>query len=174
MVRSVLVGHAEARNRVLTGILHGPIGGPGPVNQINQLRTRCERWTDVLIGYLLNIEDVSEFAFDPDRARDFAESLDFQRRMGNGPQSWKLTLGSVRAAFRASLCERSASPDLNAQIAASILNCFPPSLFDGTGLVRSIWLTRMQNVTSDAQGMLDDLLSLEETPPLPNSFRPRW
>jgi hypothetical protein len=40
--------------------------------------------------------------------------------------------------------------------------------------VRSIWLTRMQNITSDAEGMLDDLLSLEETPTVPTTFKPRW
>ena len=34
-------------------------------------------------------------------------------------------------------------------------------LFDSTGLFKSLWLQRLSNVTNDAQGLVDELLSLE-------------
>ena len=52
--------------------------------------------------------------------------------------------------------------DLNARIAASLLSCLQPELFEATGLLRSAWLMRMSNVTEDAQGMIDELVAIEE------------
>ena len=103
---------------------------------------------------------MAEFAFDAERALDFAESLDRQRRAGN-PQCWQLTLAALRAAFRGALAGSSPNADLNARIASSVLGCFPGELFDGTGLLRSLWVTRIEHGSLDAQGMIDDLLDLE-------------
>jgi hypothetical protein len=172
VVRSVLIGHSEARHRVLTTILHAP-SEINATHPINRLRQRCERWTDVLVGYLLAVEDVGEFAFSLERAKDFADSLEHHRRQGHGRQSWNLTLGSLRAAFRTSIAERTASPDLNAHIAQSVAGSLPPNLFDGTGLARSIWLARMDSVASDIQGFVADLLS-PHAPHEASPLHPRW
>jgi hypothetical protein len=74
-------------------------------------------------------------------------------------------LASLRAAFRQGPSSSSPNADLNAQIASAILSCFPPELFDATGLFRSLWLSRLTSTTCDAQGMIEDLLALDTRRP---------
>ena len=126
--------------------------------RLNQLRRRAERWTDLLIGYLAGLDPVSEFAFEPARADDFARDLRFMGRRPAGRQAWPLVVSSLHAAFRKGLSNESPNGDLNARIAAAILSCFPAELFDSTGQFRSLWMQRLSNATSDAQGMIADLL----------------
>jgi hypothetical protein len=161
VVRSVLIGHLEARHRVLTLLAQGPGIDTEPAVRLNLLRRRVERWTDVLIGYLTGLDDVREFAIDPERASDFADDLRYQAQMPGGRHAWPLVLASLRAAFRQGPPSSSPNGDLNAQIASAILSCFPPELFDSTGLFRSLWLSRLTSATCDAQGMIEDLLALD-------------
>jgi hypothetical protein len=128
---------------------------------LNHLRRRTERWTDLLVGYLAELDKTSEFAFEPARARDFARDLRFQSSCPGGRHAWPLVLSSLRAAFRHGLTAGSPNGDLNAGIASAILSCFPAELFDSTGQFRSLWLLRLANATADAQGMIDELLSPE-------------
>jgi len=162
IARSVLIGHMEARHRVLTLLVRGPGISAEAALKLNQLRRRTERWTDMLVGYLAGAYDVGEFAIDPARAEDFAEDLHYQSQLKGGRHVWPLVLASLRAAFRQGLAPSSPNADLNAEIAAAVLSCFQSDLFDSTGLLRSLWLTRLYNTTNDAQGLLEDLLSLEE------------
>ncbi len=164
VVRSVLIGHLEARHRVLTLLVHGPGIDAEQALKLNRLRRRTERWTDMLIGYLAGQYEVTEFAVDPARAKDFAEDLSHQSRLAGGRHVWPLVLGSLRAAFRQGLSPISPNADLNTRIATSIVSCFQPELFDSTGVFRSLWLLRLTNITADTQVMLDELLSLEDHP----------
>ena len=161
VVRSVLIGHLEARHRVLTLLVQGPGIDAEEALKLNRLRRRTERWTDLLVGHLAGLHDVGEFAIDPRRARDFAEDLRWQSRRQGGRYVWPLALASLEAAFRQGLAPVSPNPDLNATIAQSILACFQPELFDSTGVFRSAWLMRLANAANDAQGMIDELLTLE-------------
>ena len=166
IARSVLIGHLEARHRVLMLLVRGPgIEAEGAV-KLNHLRRRAERWTDLLVGYLARSGDVTEFAINGDRANEFAHDLQFQSSRPGGRFAWPLILASLRAAFRQGLTPISPNADLNATIASAILSCFPSDLFDSTGLFRSLWLTRISNVTNDVQGMIDNLLAPQqpETP----------
>jgi hypothetical protein len=159
VARSVLIGHLEARHRVLMLLVRGPGIDAEAAVKLNHLRRRTERWTDLLVGYLAGLEDVSEFAFDPQRAKDFAQDLRYQCGDPGGGQAWPLVLASLRAAFRQGLAPVSPNTDLNARIASAILACFPGELFDSTGLFRSLWLMRLTNAAADVQGMIDELLS---------------
>jgi hypothetical protein len=163
VARSVLIGHMEARHRVLTLLVSRTGLGAEEAIQLNALRSRTERWSDALVGYLASEYDVAQFAVEPDRARDFAEDLAHQRGQPGGRYAWPLLLASLRVAFRQSLAAGSPNPDLNARIAASLLACFPAEVFDGTGQVVSAWLLRISHVASEAEGMLDELLA--EVPP---------
>jgi hypothetical protein len=157
VARSVMIGHMEARHRVLTLLVRDPTIDADAAIELNRLRRRAERWTDLLIGRLTPLHDVSEFAFDPQRAKDFAEDL----RQRDGRHVWPLLLASMRAAFGPLLGEASPNADLNARIAASIIGCFPADLFDSTGLLRSLWLMRLSSVADDTQGMIEELLGQE-------------
>lgn len=163
IARSVLIGQLEARHRVLTLLVSGPGIDAEQAVKLNRLRRRIERWTDMLVGYLAGLYDISEFAIDPERAKDFAEDLELQRKSPGGRYAWPLLLASLRAAFRTGLSPLVPNADLNAAIASSVLSAFPTSQFDSTGLLRSTWLLRMTRVSADTQGMIEQLLALEES-----------
>ncbi len=161
VARSVHIGHLEVRHRVLTLMVRGPGLDAAQAVKLNHLRLRVERWTDVLMGNLAELADVREFAFQPERANDFADDLRRQRARDGGRHAWPLLMASLQAAFSQGLSPISPNADLNAQLAAGVLACFPGELFDSTGLFRSVWLMRLSSITSDAQGLIDDLLAAE-------------
>lgn len=164
LARSVLIGHMEARHRVLTLLVHGPAIGAEHAVKLNRLRSRTERWIDMLIGCMAELGEVSEFAVDPARAEDFAEGLSASRRRVDGHHSRSLVLASLQAAFSHGLEPVSPNEKLNARIGEAVISCFPTELFDSTGILRSAWLTRLTSYADDAQGMLDDLLSPDPIP----------
>jgi len=161
VARSVFIGHMEARHRVLTLMVRGPGIDAEAAVKLNRLRRRAERWTDLLVGNLQSLHDVSEFAFDPQRSKDFAEDMQYRGRLQGGRHVWPLLQASLRTAFCRGLGAESPNADLNARIAAGILSCFPPEVFDSTGLLRSLWLLRLTNAAEDTQGMIDALLAPE-------------
>ena len=170
--RSVLIGHMEARHRVLTILVNQSGLTAEEAMRLDALRRRTEGWSDVLIGRLAAEHDVSEFAVDPDRARDFALDFVHQRGEEGGRFAWPMLLASLRAAFQEWLEPRSPNPDLNVKIAASILACFPPGVFDDTGVMQSEWLLRISQITSEAEGMLEELLAEIPSPPRPQTGAP--
>jgi hypothetical protein len=158
IARSVLVGHLEARNRVLRYLVSDPKIDAEEAFKLNRLRRRTERWTDLLVGYLSDLVDVRHFAIDPQRAADFAEDLSYRRRLPGGRLAWPLLQASLRATFASGLLATSLNADLNRRIATAVLSCFRSELFESTGTLRSLWLTRLVNGADDMQGMLDNLL----------------
>ncbi len=174
VARSVFVGHLEARNRVLTLLVHRPGIKAEAAMKLDRLRRRTERWSDLLIGYLTGLDDVVEFAVEPARARDFAEDLHYRAEKGvryilperpegcfaqNVPDPFfPMVMASLRASFRKGLSPRSPNANLNRQIATAILSCFNGELFDSTDMFHSLWLTRLTNTADDVQGMVDELL----------------
>jgi hypothetical protein len=158
IARSVMVGHLEARNRVLRHLVSGPGMNAEEGLRLDRLRRRSERWTDMLVGYLHGMVDVRQFAIDPDRAVDFGEDLNYRQRSTTCSQALALIQTSLRAAFRTANSLPTPNADLNERIATSVLACFRADLFDATGTLRSLWMTRLCNGAADVHGMLDDLL----------------
>ena len=161
IARSVLLGHLEARHRVLTLLVRGPGVDSAVAMKLNHLRRRTERWTDLLVGYLAGIHNCGQFAVDPQRAKDFSKDLNYQCQHPGGRQAWPLILASVRAAYQQGMSPNSPNADLNGRIASSILSCFQPELFDSTGLFCSMWLMRLVNSANDTQGMIEELLAVD-------------
>jgi hypothetical protein len=162
VARSVLVGHTEARHRVLMLLAHGANIDAQAVVKLNRLRRRSERWTDLLIGRLSDTLDMSEFAIDPQRAQDFAEDSPSRRGFEPSGLAWPLLLASLRKAFQRELGAISPNADLNARIASGILACFPSQMFDSTDLFGSLWLMRITSAAEEAQVMIEELLSPEQ------------
>ena len=50
------------------------------------------------------------------------------------------------------------SSDLNHQIAAAVMACFGPELFDSFGLLKSSWLRRMESMTDDTIALVENLM----------------
>jgi hypothetical protein len=175
VARSVMATHMEARHRALALLLHGNGLSTKQAVALNRLRRRAERWADVLVGGLLHLCDVREFAVEPERAEDFATDLADQRGNCGGQNAWRLTLVSLRNAFQTGLAPQAANPEANARISASILGCFPAELFDSTGVFQSLWMMRLTATASDAQGMITELLqsSLPFDPKSDSKPRPK-
>ena len=157
VVRSVYIGHLEARNRALNLMVFGQGFGMQEAVELNRLRRGAERWTDLLLGHLYEQFDVEEFAFVPDRAEEFAGDLQHEACAGGG-LAWQLTLASLRAAFQRTAASPSPNGDLNERIASGVLRCFDPRMYDSTGLTKSLWMVRMENAAADTAGMIAELL----------------
>ena len=158
VAQSVLFGHMEARCRVLTLLVRSPSIDAGYALKLNRLRRRAERWTDMLIGQLIEVDDVAEFAAEPARAREFARDLRDQAHQPGSRYVKSLVLASVRAAFAQGLASGSPNADLNAQIASSTLSAFGPALSDATGVPSSAWLVRLTSFADDTHGAVQELL----------------
>lgn len=76
IARSVLETHQQCRNSVLRLLVHADSLPIERMAELDRLRRRIERWTDLLIGpYVARFgEPLDVFAFDPRRARDLAKS----------------------------------------------------------------------------------------------------
>lgn len=159
--RTIYVGHTESHNRALRLLATSPKEWATDARQLDLLRRRCERWTDLLISYLAPCCDVSELAPSPSRMRDFAEASERHRLSGAIVHSQTLALSSLRQSFRTGLCEVSPNADLNSQIARGVIACLPADLLDATLIGRTLWLARVESTASEAEGMVNELLQWE-------------
>lgn len=157
IARGVLIGHREARFRAMTLLLEGSVVSAELAVKLNRLLRHADRWTDMLVGYLMGLDDVAEFAADPDRAREFAEDICCRGSLPGGCHAWPLIQASLRSAFGASLGPPSPNGDLNSRIAQSILGCFPPGLVEDCGRFGTLWLDRLADTAEHAEGLLEKL-----------------
>lgn len=126
LVRHVFTGHLHARYRALSLIAEGRQLPSRELPRLDQLRRRCERWTDVLIGHLVNRYDVEEFAFDADRAREFGGTQ--QDRGDVSPQHpvWGLILAGIGVSFPSGLAVPEPASDRSRSVArAALMMCGP-------------------------------------------------
>lgn len=163
IARSVYVGHLEARRRVLSFLAHVERIDPMEAAALDRLRSRCERWSDWLIGQIGTHHAVCEFASDPERAGEFARELRGARTAGQDSTAWRLLLASLRAGFRDVLTDAAPNYDLNLAIGTSILSCFTPELFDGDGTLRSVSLDPFLHPADDAQGLIEKLFREDQS-----------
>ncbi len=168
LAHSIHVSHVEVKNRAMRIYLKGRSANEAAFDRMNTLRRRVERWTDMFLGQLPHGEQASVFGFDRNRV------VDFNREQCELPGPEFLTRQRVfSASFAADIVRDqipyAANPDLNREIGAGILACFPPDRFDSTGLPKSarmIWLEKSQWET---QLLLDQLVNIENQADKPGS-----
>ncbi len=159
ITRSVLVGHVEVRHRALRLLVRWPEPEGTEAVRLNRLRRQTERWTDLLLGYLLGLDDVAEFAFDPQRARDFAEDLSYRNQWQTCGQAWTLVQGSLRETFGRDPDRATPNADLNTAIATGVMACFPAELCEPSSMFGSLWLLRMAHLAEDTQHLIAEALN---------------
>lgn len=160
IARNIYGSHLDVRRRLLALLAGGRVIRAEQAAALNQLRCRVERWGDMLLAHLAEAIDIGEFAFDAERARDFASDLDREATGAERRFSCQLALTSLRASFAEGLAERTPNRDLNQRIASAILGAFREELSDSTGLAGSLWLERLQRTASDTEGMIEELLRM--------------
>ncbi len=166
VVRNVLSGHLDARRRLLTLLAEGGVIALPQATKLDHLRRRVERWTDMLLAHLAGLTNINEFAFDTGRARDFAEDLDHQAANSQSDNAehdltGQLMLVSLRASFAKDLADRSPNSDLNRRIASALLGAFRDPTADPTGIVKSLWLERLNRTALETEDMVEELLRLD-------------
>jgi hypothetical protein len=161
VAHNVFTGHLDARTRLLALIADGrAIALPQGV-QLNHLRRRCERWTDMLLAHFTRHIDVARYAFEVDRAHDFADDLDHESAHVDQRFTCQLVLASLRASFAYGLADHSPNADLNQRIGNAVLSAFREEIADSTGLVKSVWLERIARTASDTELMIEELVRLD-------------
>lgn len=161
IARNVLAGHLEARHRALKVLVRPEMLPSIAAVELNRFRRQAERWNDMLIGHLLLTDDVMEFAFDADLAREFANDFHGEPGWQENGAGWTVVAASLQAGFSGIVSGVTGNEDLNAQIGASILSCFGHDLFDSFSLSRSLWAARMFQTAETAHNMIDKLFAAE-------------
>jgi len=173
VARSLMIGHMEARHRALQLLLNSPGMRGRTAIDLNDLRRRAERWTDLLVGYLSADFDVSRYASNAERASRFAEAINSRGERSDRHTLWSTLVSAIHVAFEADKVYGTPNADLNGEIASSILSCFPSGIFDGTGLLRSPWLLRLSEPPNEAQLKIDELFA-DADEPAPNRCPAEW
>jgi hypothetical protein len=160
VAQSVLAGHLEVRCRTLSLLSAARELPLTDLVELNRLRRLCERWTDLLLAEMAHGVDLSALAHESDRMLDFAADVPRKTRGAYAETRRSLVRTSLRAAFVRPTRLPAPNGDLNRQIAAGVLGCFQPELFDGAGGLRSAWVSRLMASVDDAETMLEDYLAM--------------
>ena len=159
--KSVLISQMESNNRSITILLNEDLTPADEAKKLNQLRHRVERWTDLLIASIMTHFDVSEYAIDEERAREFAKDRYTSTGRLTDESNWDVLINSLKSAFIGDLDETPTKHSFNRRIAAGVLGSFRNDVFESLGFVKSLWLLRIENSCDDAQSMLDNLIQDE-------------
>lgn len=163
IARSVMMGHQDARNRVLSLMLLGRGFDFSAAVKLNRLRRKVERWCDMLLAHFASAIDITSLAFEGARAEEFAADFQLQSSPAMNDLSQQLAMASMRASFRSLEETPTPNADLNDRIATAVLGCFRDEMFDSTGIVQSLWISRLSQTASDTAGMIEDLIRLDES-----------
>lgn len=138
IARNVLIGHLDARRRALILLASDGRVSQEHLARVDQIRRRVERWTDLLLGHLVDHYPVEDFAFEPQRAHDFCSEDLLQSANRPRQQAWNLVLIGLKMAFPEPAEIDPPNELLQHQIVSSMLQCFPPEAFLGDGPFRSL------------------------------------
>jgi hypothetical protein len=145
IARSVLVAHQQCRAEVLRFLLHSKILPVEQLADLDRLRRRVERWTDLLVGPLILRygEEPEAFAFDARRARDFGQDQ-FQARFHSSARpAWSFLLAGLRTAFPGDSTNRRTVKDPMMPILRAVLATFPDDAFQAEGAIKSLRAVRL-------------------------------
>ena len=171
IARSVLLGHLEARNRVLRILANVAWADEVHSDHLNKLRRQAERWSDMLLAYQISGRSPGshgtgehgnaayEFAFSCLRVEGFSKSLS---ALPQRPILKRLFALAIER-WTAQLQSKPSQANLNERIGSAALACLVPSLFHATGQLASAWQVRMTRSSEDAMGMIGQLLDDQPT-----------
>lgn len=135
-------GHTQARNHAMRLLINGPQVPLKAVAEVDRIRRKAERWTDLLVGHLALQYGLEEFAFESRRSLEFGQSQMQQFIEANDEPVWEFVLAGVRLGF-SSLRTESVSATWNRGIVEAVTGSFPPDAFRATGVFQSVDLSRI-------------------------------
>ncbi len=145
IAQSVLTAHQQSRASVLRMLVHSSALPIDQLADLDRLRRRVERWTDVLVGPLVVRygDRLASFAFDPRRARDFGEGENQTRFQSTSQPAWSFLLAGIRTAFSHQEPANSPHNDPLLPMMRSVLATFPSGTFQSEGPIKSLLMTRV-------------------------------
>lgn len=162
-LQSVYVGQLETRRRALKLILKETVNYWQSA-ELDKLRRRAERWTDLLLAHVVPTCPVEKYAFELPRVEDFAETLAARdQRSVASP----LLLQSLKRPIGQNVQVKCPHPELNRRVTESILAVLGPDTCDSTGKHSNLWKVRLACTVEDTQQLVEQL-SLENESPHPN------
>ena len=174
VARNILSGHLDARRRALALVATPANRGHGRAQALLALARQCDRWSDLVLSYLAPQIEVAEFAASRIRVHDFA--ADAQHQLWTTASSYTavtmIVLG-MRTSFAPIVRGPTPNSDLNRDIGQAILACLPAESFDSLGLLRSTWLGRLQQTSSDSPTNVAKMWAAPPTSSL-SRHTPRW
>jgi hypothetical protein len=158
IAHAVHLTHLEARNRVQQIMLYGRGNSVQDAVRLNRLRQGVERWTDALIGRMATMEHGSvRYAIEPLRAGEYADDM---RVHTTGPARdttvWLMN-AAMHDMLRRRTSPRAALPEANRAVVKSVMLMLRPDLFDSVGVLKSIWLHRLEFGAERTDRVLDEL-----------------
>lgn len=136
--RNGVNGLLQIRNGVLSRLLMIPESDSGRLLEIDRLRRRCDRWTDLLLGPIAAECGFFEFAFDEERARDFGEECQILEPGSSTHTVEHLVSAGLRLAFLQYLPSDEIDEPQFASLAQSILANIPHRALHRDGSLRSL------------------------------------
>lgn len=160
IARNTLKGHTEARNRslaLMAGGLQVPIS---EMSQIDRLRRKSERWSDLLIGHLVLNYQLDEFAFESNRSVEFGQSQMREIISATDESVWEFVLAGVRLAFSSFDGLPLASDVWNRRVVRAVLGSFPADSFDDAGTFKTIRQARIERPQVDSGKLVAALMQI--------------
>ena len=117
VTRSVWLGHQEVRCQVLAWIADGVGVGMPLADEVNRMRRRCERWSDLLLAKMGG-DLAKNFSVDAGRFAQFSQMED--ETVDVVVELEPMVRGSLEQMLGGDGDERAAFPDLNQQIHEAI------------------------------------------------------
>lgn len=165
IARHTLSGHNEARNRALTLMVKGMDVPLGSLSQVDRLRRKAERWSDLLCGHLILNFQLEEFAFEPDRAVEFGQSQMREILRASDEPVWEFVLMGIRLAFKKMPDETPPSDAWNRGIIRNVLGSFPSDCFDDFGQFKGLRRSRVERSSERSDRFADALLQTAQQNP---------
>lgn len=161
IARNTLKGHTEARHRSLALMAHSLQVPIATMSQVDRIRRKSERWSDLLIGHLVLNYQLDEFAFESSRSLEFGQSQMREIISATDEPVWEFVLAGVRLAFSSIDGVAAPSDVWNRGIVRAILGSFPADSFDGVGTFKSVRRVRIERPQTDTDKVID---LLSQTP----------
>ena len=167
LAHGIHIGHIEAKNRALRIMLKGQVANEQAFEDMNALRRRIERWTDLFLAQLPVCQESDLFAFDLSRLNDFR----LENRLADSQEKYRrqhVFSASLASDLKSLSIQFPANPELNRQIAAGVISCFAADRFDSFGLPKSANLVWMEKTHMDTQLLVDHLINVDRASDNPN------
>lgn len=159
ITQAIHLSHLEARNRVQWAILDRRGCSVTDAVRLNRLRRVTERWIDALIGGLAaHDHELLHYGMDATRTQSHAQSA---RESCTPPArdtvAW-LTRAAMTEGFRQHLSARVSLPQANRAVADSVLLMIRADMFDSVGVLKSLWMHRIENNANQTDQMIEEFL----------------